>query len=297
MDWQDQLISTYVSVCKAYQQNLCGNMVRLSNYVSLTFTDEEVMTIYLNGVISGHYKVKSIYEYTNRHLRDWFPNLPGYEGFNYRINKISHLFEGLVEELLAELPADIQQDLPALIDSMPIVMAHGGRRFKACVAQEIATSNGYCATKKLHYYGVKLHLMGQYTKGSMPIPVNLLITNAGTGDIKVWDEMKTILPNGLRVFADKAYQRGGKSIDHDQGITLFTPVKKEKGQKVLDAADRLLSSAISSVRQPIECVFSWIEEKTKLQVASKVRSYEGLMVHIFGKLAAAFILLQQKFCP
>ncbi len=139
--------------------------------------------------------------------------------------------------------------------------------------------------------------MGQYTKGSMPIPINLLITNAGTGDIKVLDEMKDILPDGLRVFADKAYQRGGKPIDHDQGITLFTPVKKEKGQKLLDAADRLLSSAISSVRQPIECIFSWIEEKTKLQIASKVRSYEGLMVHVFGKLAAAFILLKQKVCP
>ena len=294
MDWQYQLISVYLTICKAYEEKLCGNMVRLSNHVPMGLTDEEVMTIYLNGVISGHYKVKNIYEYTRRHLRDWFPRLPSYEGFNYRINKLSHLFEGLVESLLADLPADIRRDLPALLDSMPIIMAQGGRRFKACVAQEIATSNGYCATKNLHYYGIKLHLMGQYTNGSMPIPVNLLITNAGTGDIKVWDEMK--LPNGLRVFADKAYQRGGNSIEQDQGITLFTPVKKKKGQKLLDAADRLLSSAISSVRQPIECVFSWIEEKTKLQMASKVRSYEGLMVHVFGKLAAAFILLQQKFC-
>src|ERR1700722_3034014 len=297
MDWQDQLISVYLTVCKAYEQKLCENIVRLSNYVPMTFTDEEVITIYLNGIISGHHKLKNIYEYTYRHLRDWFPNLPSYEGFNYRINKISHLFEELVGSLLVGLPTNIQQDLPALIDSMPIIMAQRGRRFKPCVAREIATSNGYCATKNLHYYGVKLHLMGQYTKGSMPIPINLLITNAGTGDIKVLDEMKAILPHGLRVFADKAYQRGGKPIEHDEGITLFTPVKKEKGQKLLDAADRLLSSAISSVRQPIECIFSWIEEKTKIQVASKVRSYEGLMVHIFGKLAAAFILLRQKVCP
>jgi len=77
---------------------------------------------------------------------------------------------------------------------------------------------------------------------------------------------------------------------------LFTPVKKQKGQNMLDSADRLLSSAISSVRQPVESFFNWIEEKTKIQIASKVRSFEGLMVHIYGKLAAAFFILQSSFC-
>jgi len=51
MDWQDQLISVYLRVCKAYEQKLCENMVRLSNYVPMTFTDAEVITIYLNGII------------------------------------------------------------------------------------------------------------------------------------------------------------------------------------------------------------------------------------------------------
>jgi hypothetical protein len=65
---------------------------------------------------------------------------------------------------------------------------------------------------------------------------------------------------------------------------------------MLDADDRLLSRAISCVRQPIESLFNWIEEKTKIQIASKVRSYEGLMVHIFGKIATAIFLLQQRSC-
>lgn len=298
MDWQDQLISLYLRVCKEYEEKLEGYIVRLSNYSCMDFTDEEVISIYINGIICGYSKVKKIYDYTKRHLSDWFPKLSSYEGFNYRLNKISHLFEGLVESLLSELPSNIGQDIPALIDSMPVIMAQGGRRFKARVAKEIASSNGYCATKKLHYHGVKIHLIGQYTKGSLPVPVNLAVTNAGTADIKVWDELKNILPRGMRVFADKAYQRGDNPIqvDHEHGITLLTPVKKKKGQTMLDAVDRLLSSAISSVRQPIESIFNWIEQKTGIQIASKVRSYEGLMTHIFGKLAAAFILLIQRFC-
>ena len=49
----------------------------------------------------------------------------------------------------------------------------------------------------------------------------------------------------------------------------------------------MVFSAISRVRQPIETLVGWIEEKTGIECAGKVRSYNGLMVHVFGKLAAA----------
>jgi hypothetical protein len=53
----------------------------------------------------------------------------------------------------------------------------------------------------------------------------------------------------------------------------------------------LYSKAISSVRQPIEALFEWLIEKTDFQRASKVLSGKGLLVHVFGKLAAALIYL------
>jgi hypothetical protein len=245
--------------------------------------------------MSGYSRVKDIYNYVERHLCDWFPNLPSYPGFIQRINKISHLFEVLVERLMAMFPVKQQPDLPALMDAFPIILARQGRRFKARVAQEIASSKGYCATKKLYYYGVKLHMIGQHQPGALPIPMCLGITDAGTADIKVLDDIEKDFPLNSRLFADKAYQRGKKPICDKEQFILFTPVKKEKGQEILDATDRLLSKAISSVRQPIESLFNWIEEKTKLQIASKVRSFEGLMVHIFGKIAAALFILNNKF--
>jgi hypothetical protein len=42
--------------------------------------------------------------------------------------------------------------------------------------------------------------------------------------------------------------------------------------------------------QPVESIFNWIEEKTGIEIASKVRSYQGLLVHVFGRLAAAMFL-------
>ncbi len=77
---------------------------------------------------------------------------------------------------------------------------------------------------------------------------------------------------------------------------MLTPVKAVKGQTEIEkqrnkAADDLFSTAVSKVRQPIESFFNWLIEKTDFQKASKVRSTKGLMVHVFGKMAAAFINL------
>ncbi|HYE36499.1 hypothetical protein [Methylocaldum sp.] len=58
-----------------------------------------------------------------------------------------------------------------------------------------------------------------------------------------------------------------------------------------DAADRLFSTAVSRIHQPIEELFHWLQEKTGIEAASKVRSYRGLLVHVFGRPAAAILLL------
>ncbi|MCS4044639.1 hypothetical protein GGQ00_003099 [Salinibacter ruber] len=44
------------------------------------------------------------------------------------------------------------------------------------------------------------------------------------------------------------------------------------------------------MRQLIESVFNWTDEKTGIQQTSKVRSCQGLLAHIFGRLAATMLL-------
>jgi len=90
------------------------------------------------------------------------------------------------------------------------------------------------------------------------------------------------------LYADKASQLSDAKIaEFAQGCRTLMPIKKEKGQDYLEPSDQWLSTAVSRVRQPIESLFSWLEEKTGIECASQVRSYEGLMVHVFGRLAAA----------
>ena len=98
----------------------------------------------------------------------------------------------------------------------------------------------------------------------------------------------------LTCYADKAYQVQSEAIHQEQKVLLLTPVKKEKGQEFLDTAEQWLSTAISQVRQPIESFFNWVNDKTGIQMASKVRAYQGLIVHVFGRLAAALFIMRDK---
>ena len=51
------------------------------------------------------------------------------------------------------------------------------------------------------------------------------------------------------------------------------------------------SSFVSSIRQPIECFFNWLNRLTNIQSASLIRSLSGLLLHVFGRIAAAIISL------
>ncbi|WP_455162105.1 transposase [Tannerella forsythia] len=77
---------------------------------------------------------------------------------------------------------------------------------------------------------------------------------------------------------------------------MLTPVKAIKGQceelKQRDKAfNALFSTAVLKVGQPIGAFFNWLNEKTNIQRAMKVISINGLLVHIYGKLAIAFLYL------
>ena len=284
MDWQIQLITLYEMVCKHYQEGLWIHCQRFSPYCDLSFTDEEVITLFLFGIMNKHSQMKTIYDEAHRHLGDWFPKLPSYTGFVQRVNKVCDVFAPLVERLSARGP--ILGDW--LLDSQPIILAQQGRSFTARVAPEYA-SRGYCASKKLYYYGVKLHVLGQQQIGSLPFPDYIGITPASENDGKVLENLLPYLPEN-RAYGDKAYEYL-KPIATAQRIELLTPIKRLKGQEYLEVADQWLSRAVSQVRQPIESFFNWINEKTGIQKASKVRSSSGLLVHVFGRLAAAMFML------
>jgi hypothetical protein len=177
---------------------------------------------------------------------------------------------------------------------MPVITCSGKR--KAKVAKEI-TYKGFCSTKGIYYYGLKLHALGFRRKGHLPHPERLLFTEASVNDLTFLKENCDDIYNRT-FFGDKIY--GDKDFWTDKQISnqleMLTPIKGIKGQSEQEkqrdkAFVDLFSSAVSSVREPIESLFNWLIEKTDIQRAGKVRSTKGLLTFICGRIAAAFIYL------
>ena len=292
MDWQVQLIMLYEYVYQCYHNELWVYSQRMSNNSNPVFTDVEAITIYLFGLMNKNREVIDIYRYTCNHLLDWFPKLPAYGVYVRRLNFICDTFPALAEKIISDLPQQgVLKDIK-LIDSMPIILASAKRSAQARVASEFA-NKGYCASKSIYYYGVKLHILASRRPGTLPNADYIGLTPASDNDLKALEIILPQLYHG-ELFADKAYikQLLMEAARQTQCFQIHTPVKKKKGQeRELDYLEKLLSTAVSSVRQPIESLFNWLDQKTGIQTASKVRSYSGLITHVFGRLAAAMLIL------
>ena len=290
-----KLVKIYSSICERFEKDLKYTCQRFSNNNEQDLTDQEIMTIYLFVTKEEQrFTIKQIHLFAFEYLHSWFPKLGSYSAFNNRLNNLSEAFKSLLSTLFVEyFPTNCFSN-QSLLDSMPIITCSGKRLGK--VAKDL-TDKGYCSTKSLYYFGVKLHALAFRRKKTIPFPEEILITPASVNDLTVFKEAWTNKKNRF-FFGDKIYnnQEFFSALEKENNSIMMTPVKALKGecQEIRNrnkAANDLFSTAVSRVRQPIESFFNWLIEKTNIQKASKVRSSKGLLIHIFGKIAAAFIYL------
>ena len=293
MGWEEYLITLYLRVCKEYKENLCYSCQRFTNGGFKTFTDEEVMVVYLIGVLRGFKSIKALHCYAKDHLKSWFPGLPEYAAFVHRVNRLHEAFRQLIANLQAAQVREEDDDV-YLMDSFPIMLAQHNHAYTAKLAPEIA-GRGYCSTKKLHYYGVKAHVVARKRSGKLPDLEILMVEDASRHDGPVFDQLRPMLHDNLG-FGDQAYKRSDADlIEMEQNLKIMTPLKKARGQKELEPEQRAFSKAVSRMRQPIEALFAWINRITSIENAGLVRSSAGFLSHIFGKFAAAMLLRTYPF--
>lgn len=209
---------------------------------------------------------------------------------------MSEAISELVKHLITFFkPADCDS-MTSLIDSMPIITC-AGKNKTGKVATEIATK-GYCSTKNMYYFGLKLHALAFRREGTIPFPEMILLSSAEENDLTVLKREAAESLMDRDIFADKICSDFSfwTNKQAEQAVTMLTPVKAIKAEAPVitqreKAGRDLFSTAVSKVRQPIESFFNWLNEKTNIQRAMKVRSTAGLLVHTRGKIAIAFIYL------
>jgi hypothetical protein len=286
---ETKLIELYLLICDFYDKQTVLKQQRLSNFKP-SFTDQELLTMYLFGHLQGLTTQRRTYDYFASHWREWFPALPTYQAFNRRLHQLTPAFELLIEENLRA--ASNRENLAAadrLIDSLPVMLAFGTRANRARVARQLADV-GFCAAKQIHYCGVKLHVLAARRPSKLPLPERLFLSPASQHDLAALREFNPQLAD-CGLFGDKAYADTDTKVTlQKRGIYLVTPYTR-KGNEEETAVPTLFNRFVSSIRQPIESLFGWLIQRTDLQNASRVRSAQGLMVHCYGKLAVACLLL------
>ena len=152
-----KLIELYCLICRIYDRQSCLKYQRASNF-KLRFTDQELITVYLFGHLNGLYQKKAIYRFARHYWATWFPDLPSYQAFNRRLNLLESAFRAIGSALLNTLADPQAAEIDHLIDSMPVMLASGTFSRRARVTRDVA-NRGYCAAKRLHFHGVRLHFI------------------------------------------------------------------------------------------------------------------------------------------
>ena len=283
------LIELYLFACHVYDTSSATCFQRLSNNRDPEFTDQELITIWLFAHCEGCFEKKKMHALILKYWREWFPRLPSYQTFVRRLNQLEPTFQTVGALLSGALAAARVPECDHLVDSLPVMLARHGHSYRARVGREVADV-GYCAAKKTRFHGVRLHCIAQRRAGSLPLPAQVWLCGASHHDSKAFIEQQPEIAE-TSLFGDLAYPTP-MIISHlqEQQTRLIAPIKKPKGTE-LTTGEKYYNKLVRRIRQPIESLFNWVEEKTGIQRASKVRSTDALMIHCWGKLAVAFFLL------
>jgi hypothetical protein len=286
---ENLLIEIYLFVCQTYDTYSETCYQRLSNNSKPEFTDQELITIWFFAHLEGCFEKKKMHRLIEKYWPEWFPRLPSYQTFVLRLNRLEPTFQTFGAVLSDALAARATPECDHLVDSLPVMLAQHGHSYGARVAREIANI-GYCAAKKTRFHGMRLHLIAQRRVNRLPLPAQVWLCAASHHDSQAFIQQQPKIAE-TSLFGDLAYPTP-EIISHlkEQQTRLIAPQKKPKG-KDLTADEKYYNRLVRRLRQPIESLFNWIQEKTQIQRASKVRSTDALMIHCWGKLAVAFFLL------
>ena len=176
-----------------------------------------------------------------------------------------------------------------VVGSCPIILAKQRRSSHAKIVPELC-DRGYNSSRDEYYYGVKLHTFAARHTGTLPTACAMMVSRASDHDLPIARQiMDACCPFRCgTLYADKVYidEDWAIVLNWDYSVRIFTPRKQKKNDFL--RGGNACSSFVSVLRQQIECFFNWLNAHTNIQSASKVRSSAGLLVHIFGRIAAAF---------
>jgi hypothetical protein len=281
----DLLLVTFVLVDDWYQHR--GQfLVNRTVGTKPTFSDSEMLTLMLAIDFFEFTSERRFVAFLRANYLTLFPELLDQSQYNRRARSLRYLLNELRQDWATELGVQFEQHF--LLDTTPIV-AVGYRRDKSQSDFRGSAEYGYCAARRLKYFGYKLVMLT--TLDGTPYSFELVPANTDERDAA--NEILDTLPSGSNVWSDKGFLGEEWHADWSrQGIHIWTT--KRENQKVQNPPefDRLLNS----VRERVEGAFDLLKEGGRSVEHTLAHTVTGLCARIIAKIAGGtFRLVLRRF--
>jgi len=240
------------------------------------FSDSEVMTLMVAEDYMPYPAETQYLEFVRANYLALFPRLLEQSQFNRRVRQLRYLVEALRRDWLLELGVD--QAAQYLIDTKPIPVV-GYKRSKRHSEFRGSADYGYCASRKLHYFGYKLVMIT--TLDGIPVVYDLVPAN--TEERQAAEAVLDRLTNA-EILGDKGFLgvEWQAQMRQQTGNRIITPKRKNQKAQHPDGFDRLLNR----VRQRIEGVFHELQNTGRNLERLLAKTVIGLVTRVIAKVTA-----------
>lgn len=244
--------------------------------VKPAFSDSEVITLMLIEDYIPYPGEKQFIGYIRANHLALFPNLVTQAQFNRRARSLRLLVEALRRHWLVEL--GLEHTRHFLVDTKPVPVV-GYKRSKAHSDFAGSVDYGYCASRKIDYFGYKL-VMVTTLKG---LPILYELVPASTEERQAAETVLTRLKNA-EVFGDKGFlgEEWQSQIQHQTGNRITTPKRVNQKVQHPDGFERLLNS----VRERIEGTFHELQNTGRFLERLLAKTVVGLVTRIITKITS-----------
>lgn len=263
-------IATVLTTIFTYVDDYCKQTRRIQPGPIPELSDSEVITLALLCELLGKSSEHSHIRCAVQWLRGYFPRMIDRSRYHRRLKRLTVSINDVRKAVLPDIGAFLSL---CAIDSTPVPVLSFQR---ACFTPLFPEGGyGYCAAKKLYYYGFKLHLVTT----AEGIPVHFDLTPANISDVSMAEELLSVLDHAT-VLGDKGYvsESIAQKLLRERGIDLWTP--KRKNQKHHEK-----QQFQSGIRQIVEVANEILKEHFHLE-HTLAKTLSGLVRRVIRKLAA-----------
>ena len=287
IDFESLLVIIFVLVDDWYQEAEGKSSKPKSCGAKPEMSDSEILTLALMMDYLPFPGESQFLGFIKANYGKWFPNLLERSQFNRRLRKLGEKLELLRRNWVAKLGG--LEARRFVIDTKPIPVV-GYKRSKRHSDFEGSADYGYCAAKKMKYFGYKLVVIS--TLNGLPIAYDLV--SANTDERQAVEGVLQVV-YGCDIYGDKGFigQEWQDAVTRSTGNRILTIHRDNQHQQVKSD----LKLLIGRVRQRIEGVFHEIQNTGRNPERLLNKTINGLTTHMAAKMTSHTLrlLLRRQF--